>query len=252
MKTFLQFVLLGTLLLGCSTDDTDAISDNGDDDTITLATLIQDREIATSSVIACAGSTEDGSQVRVYLYPRPGVTNIRYFETENSDINPNDFNNYTEINPALQGLFNDFLRFFEVAPESERWVVVTFEEEGVVNISNPIRLKHLTQATEYLPENVVVSNEVQATMPQFNWIDGTFDDTIIYFQIVSNEASDLLSGTYTLERTFQYYILDNVVLNITPEPPPNLDLDTDYTFTLLTVTEDNWVNLFSEVPFRLE
>ena len=247
MKTYLSF-LLGILLMGCSSSDSGAVEN---EENRTLAQFIKDRQIAQSSVIACAGSTSDASRVRVYLYPRPGVTNIRYFETLNTTIDANNFENYFELQPPIQGLFNGFLQFFEVVPANEKWVIITFEEAGIVNISNPIRLKQLTQITEYLPENISISNEIGELMPKFDWVDGTFDDSAIYFQVVSTEEGDFLSGTYTIERSFQYYVLDNVVLNIREEEPPTLDLNTNYYFTLLSVTEDNWVNRFSEIQFRL-
>lgn len=238
------------MFFSCSTEKQDSITESLERPT--LATSILNREIALSSVIACAGSTQDQSQVRVYFYPRPEVTNIRYFETKDVNMAPNDFDHYTEVSLPFEGLFNDYLQFYEVSSETERWAIVTFEEDGIVNISNPIRLKQLTQATEYLPQNVSFSNETEATMPKFSWVDGTFEDSIIYFQVVATDEGDLLSGTYTFESNFQYYVLDNVVLNITREKPHNLDFGTNYTFTLLSVTEDNWVNQFSEIEFRLE
>ncbi len=249
-KTIFRLIFLGILFFACSTENQDSIAE--DAEVSTLAMAILDREIARSSVIACAGSTINQSHVRVYFYPRPEATNIRYFETQDANEDPNDFENYKELSLPFEGLFNDYLKFYEVSSETERWAIVTFEEDGIVNISNPIRLKQLTQATEYLPQNVSFSNETGATMPEFSWIDGSFDDSVIYFQVVATDEGDLLSGTYTFERNFQYYVLDNVVLNITREEPPDLDLETNYTFTLLSVTEDNWVNLFSEISFRLE
>jgi len=62
----------------------------------------------------------------------------------------------------------------------------------------------------------------------------------------------LLSATYTFDKMFQYYKLDNVVLNVTEEEPPNLVVNDTHGFTLLAVSEDNWVNLFSEVIFTVE
>lgn len=249
MKTHLKLLYFGILLMGCSTDDNSSIEDPLEN---TLASFIEGKEIAESSVIACAGSTLDASQVRVYLYPRPGATDIRYFETSDTAVDPNNFENYVELQLPRQGLFNEFLQFFEVASDGEKWVIITFEEDGIVNISNPIRLKQVSQATEYLPENVSVSNNGEVLNPQFTWMDGTFDDTVIYFQVVSTEQNEVLSATYTVDRNFQFYVLSNVVLNITEVEPPNLELGTDYNFTLLSVTEDNWVNLFSEISFRLE
>ena len=100
----------------------------------------------------------------------------------------------------------------------------------------------------YLSENVMVQS---SNMPVFTWQDGVFDDTKIYFHVVSNANDDLLSGTYTFEKRFQYYKLDNVVLNITEEIPPILETGEGYDFALLAVSEDNWVNLFSTVPFNI-
>ncbi|MGD1944927.1 MAG: hypothetical protein ACFB0A_01360 [Croceivirga sp.] len=249
MKTFFKLLCFGMLLTGCSKDNTNS-SENSSEDT--LARFITGKEISESSVIACAGSALDPSQVNVYFYPRPGATDIRYFETQNSAADPNNFENYVALQPPMEGLFNGFLQFFRISPPNEKWVIITFEENGIVNISNPIRVKHLSQATEYAPENMSVSNTPGETMPQFNWMDGTFEDSVIYFQVVSTKEGTVLSATYTVERIFQYYVLDNVVLNITEAEPPNLELGVDYNVTLLSVTEDNWVNLFSEIPFRLE
>ena len=49
---------------------------------------------------------------------------------------------------------------------------------------------------------------------------------------------------------FQYYKLDNVVLNVTRETPPALQLGMNYGFTLMGVSEDNWVNLVIEKNFE--
>jgi len=40
--------------------------------------------------------------------------------------------------------------------------------------------------------------------------------------VITDETNELLSGTYTFETQFQYYLLDNVVLNITEETPQTL------------------------------
>jgi hypothetical protein len=42
-----------------------------------------------------------------------------------------------------------------------------------------------------------------------------------------------------------------VVLNITEEQPPSLEEGLNYGFTLLAVSEDNWVNLFAERTFKI-
>ena len=228
-------------ILSCSTDK---------DEDDTLALFIGNKEVVLDNVISCAASNQSDEQISVFLYPRNGVSNIRYFETATADVDKNDFSNYFPVAAPLIDVFNGYLLKFELAVAVEKWVIVSFEEDGKIHLSNPIRLKQISKPTEYLPQNVNLDRTV-AAMPIFNWQDGTYTDTKIYFQVVSNEENSLLSGTYTFEKSFQYYELDNVVLNITEENPPMLQEDSAYTFSLLAVSEDNWVNLFSVVEFDL-
>lgn len=237
------------LFIACSSD-IDRLNPVLEESQFTLATAIADREVVLDNVIACAASNEDPAVVSVFLYPREGATNISFYQADAS-VDKNDFTNYTRGNAELLDVFNGFLLKYEISPEQEQWVIVSFEEEGQLHLSNPIRLKQLTKPTEYLDQNVQV--DTSSMMPIFSWEDGTFDDSIIYFHVVSDTANNLFSGTYTFDRTFQYYNLDNVVLNITEVvPPPELQDNTDYNFTLLAVSEDNWVNLFAERPFTIE
>ncbi|MCL6267634.1 hypothetical protein [Flagellimonas myxillae] len=232
------------ILVSCSSDSVELPPEG------TLAADIADKEMVLGNVIACAASNEDPSVVSVFLYPREGVSNINFYETENLEVDENNFSSYTKGAAELIDVFNGYLLKYEIVPELEKWVIVTFEENGKVHLSNPIRLKHTTNPTEYLPQIVTVDNS--SDMPVFSWEDGTFEDTVIYFQVVSNENDNLLSGTYTVDQMFQYYNLDNVVLNITVAEPPSLTLGNNYNFSLLAVSEDNWVNLFAEVNFTLE
>lgn len=215
-----------------------------------LAAITEDRLVVLDNVIACAASNEDPNVISIFLYPRPGVTNINFFQTINAAVDKNDYSNYSQGIGEPQEVFNGFLLKYEIMPAEEHWVIVSFEEAGALHLSNPIRIKHRSKPTEYLNENVTVN--ASSTMPIFTWEDGTFDDSVIYFHVVSDADNDLLSGTYTFERNFQYYNLSNVVLNITEVvPPPGLLMQTEYNFTLLAVSEDNWVNLFADIPFMI-
>ena len=211
---------------------------------------LEGREVVASNVIACAASERDPAIISVFLYPRPNVTNIRFFETVSADMERDDLEAYHEVTLPLMDVFNGYLLRYEIVPEQEKWVIVTFEEDGMVHVSNPIRLRQDITPTEYLPQNVSVDDT--SNMPIFSWIDGAFEDSVIYFQVISDESNNLLSGTYTVQQRFQYYNLDNVVLNITREEPPELKTDELYRFSLLAVSEDNWVNLFAEVDFELD
>jgi hypothetical protein len=214
---------------------------------LTLAQMANSGTVAFESVIACAAGTEDSELVIVYVYPRPGATNLRLFSTASETVDPNDFENYTEMPFEGVDYFNGYLQQIEIVPSSEKWVVLSFEEAGVFQLSNPIRLKQLTQNTRYRAN--VHMNDVITGMPLFSWGNIATPDDAIYFQVVSNEQQDLLSGTYTFETTFRYYKTDNVVLDITRNTPPELQPGEAYNFTLLSVSEDNWVNVIANKPF---
>ncbi len=228
--------------IGCSTDKEQDLVFN-------LENSLSGKQVERDNVIACAASNENDDLVSVFFYPRDGVTNIRYYETENSKVDKNDFENYYPVEAAQVDVFNGYLKKFEVAVSEEKWVIVSFDENGKTHLSNPIRLKQDTKPTEYVSQNV--SFDANTAMPIFSWKDGKYSDTKIYFQVVSDADDNLLSGTYTYEKMFQYYNIENVVLNITKGNPKTLKEDTSYGFTLMAVSEDNWVNLFSEIDFEV-
>ncbi len=243
MKREVSFFFLVLIsFYSCSSDDSST------DSKISLEEALRNKEFSIDNVIACAASNIDSNVVSVFLYPRSGVSNINFYQTKTVDVDKNDFAEYTKGEGDLIDVFNGYLLKYEIVPEQEKWIIVSFEERGEIHLSNPIRLKQTSKPTEYLSENVRVQS---SNMPVFTWQDGVFDDTKIYFHVVSNANNDLLSGTYTFEKRFQYYKLDNVVLNITEEIPPILETGESYDFTLLAVSEDNWVNLFSTVPFNI-
>jgi len=216
----------------------------------TLNTILGFKDIVLDNVISCAASNKDDKLVSVFLYPRPGATNIQYFETSNDLVDKNNFDNYTLHEYPLTDVFNGYLKKFEVESLNEKWVIVSFDEDGKTHLSNPIHLKQQSKPTQYLPQNIMV--DASSGMPFFSWQDGLYNDTAIYFQVVSDAQGNLLSGTYTFDRTFTYYKLDNVVLNITKSTPPVLSDGNPYEFTLMGVSEDNWVNQFSIIEFELK
>lgn len=243
MFRFCPLVIALLILGSCSTDAENILAP-------TLDSTLASKEVVVDNVIACAASNADDDLISVFFYPRPGTTNFRYFETEDVSFDKNDFENYIPVEFPIRDVFNGFLKKFEVPTINEKWVIVAFDEGEKTHLSNPIRLKQNSKPTEYITQNVSV--DASTNMPNFMWEDGRYNDTKIYFHVVSNTTNNLLSGTYTFERNFQYYNLDNVVLNVTQKTPPTLNSGTSYNFTLLGVSEDNWVNLFSEIPFQVE
>ena len=234
MKRFL--IILCFFLASCSNDDAGLTErDNS------LSTFIENTTIEIGAVIACAASDIDNtSQVNVYFYPESGAENFRLYETEFVDLNPNDLSNYMLSNSSDDPFFNGFLREYVINPNQEKWFIVTFTLDNEIKVSNPIRSKQLSKPTSFNEGILIDQNSAQ--MPVFTWEDNPVGDNAIYFQIVSNQQDDVFSATYTFENQFQYYNTSNVVLNVTEGQPQDLIVGVDYKFTLMDVSEDNWVN----------
>lgn len=202
------------------------------------------------NVIACAASDKDtADKVYVFFYPIPGATEIRYFETADLNGVKENYTLYEEVVLDSEPVFNGYLRRFVRSGVDEVRCIVTYKVDGKLRISQPIRLKHQTKPTEWTDE--VTIDFTDETMPKFSWADGMIDENAIYFQVITDAYNSLLSGTYTYDKWFQYYSLDNVVLNVTLDTPPELIVDENYYFTLMAVSLDNWVNLVIEKEFLI-
>lgn len=242
--------LIGCLLIcvGCSSDNVTGESLT----TInTLADLVAVNEIEIDNVIACASGSINENEVIAYVYPRPGATDLQYFETETVTVDKNNYANYTRVDIQTEDVFNGYLKKFTKQVDVEKWVIISFRENEKIHLSNPIRLKHQSQNTIF--GNTISIDQETSGSPIFNWGTETSDDDAIYFQVVSDALNNFISGTYTFEDMFQFYNLDNVVLNITEETPPSILPTGSYHFTLMAVSEDNWVNyLVLETAFSVE
>lgn len=247
-KTNFLWVCFLVLLLSCNSDNETIVEQ--DDDDGSLATLVAQNTIEIDNVIACASGSENPNEIIAYVYPRPGASDIRYFETETVTVDKNDYQNYTQVLLPEGDFFNGYLKTFTQQTAVEKWVIISFRESGILHLSNPIRLKHQTQNTHFT--DIVSIDQSQAGMPLFNWEPLVQPQDAIYFQVVSDASNELLSGTYTFEPQFRYYQLGNVVLNITEETPPELISQTPYGFTVMGVSEDNWVNTLLQAAFVLE
>lgn len=202
-------------------------------------------------VIACAASDEFNTDKSfIFYYPIIGASEVQYFETDHVNVDQNDFSNYRKKELTKEGVFNGYLERFVRTDVKEVWSIVTYKTEGKLHVSNPIRLKHQTKPTEWSTQ--VSIDFTQNTSPKFSWNDGVINENAIYFQVVTNANNDLLSGTYTYNKWFQYYVLDNVVLNVTRETPPVLEIGNEYNFIMMGVSLDNWVNLVIMNQFTIQ
>ncbi len=238
-----NYILFFALILLSCTDADDNIEQ-------TLAIYASSNTIETEAVIACAASDKDTGDVLTFFYPEEGASNIRFYETENTDVNHEDYANYKQVFVNSEPFFNGHLGKFTQSSSNEKWVIITFELNGEVKISNPIRIKHLTKPTVWT--DAVTINQATSGMPVFSWEHDAAGDNAIYFQVVSDISTNLLSGTYTYESSFQYYNTNNVVLNVTTQTPPDLAVGNNYNFTLMDVSLDNWVNLVITKSFTAQ
>jgi len=252
MRNRFWYIVVLSVFLGCSTSETtdDIIISETANSVLLLSEYVAGEVVMIDNVIACASGSANPNEIIAYVYPRPEATDIRFFETTTVDDDKNDYSQYSQINVPEEDFFNGYLKSFTRQVDDEKWIILSFRESGQIHLSNPIRLKHLTQNTVFT--DAISIDQGVSGMPLFNWPNLATEADAIYFQVITDETNELLSGTYTFETQFQYYLLDNVVLNITEETPPDLIINESYSITLMGVSEDNWVNVFGQTGFITE
>lgn len=248
MKKWVFAISILFFISACK-DDNAALNEN-----ILFDYLELNEGLELGDIVACAGGRAEGllgssmKPTDVFFYPIPGATDFRYFEAENV-ADSNDFSKYVAKPLESEPIFNGYLWKFNNTPFSgEKMGVVTYKTLGKIHRCTPIHLKTNLKPTEVNSDLVnIMENGVR---PSFSWSSGQIDENVIYFHVISDANDSLISGTYTIEKNFTFYDLSNVVFNITdPSLDPILLPNNRYKFTLMGVSEDNWVNLFAEKEF---
>ena len=227
-----------------------------------LAALISELNlpIQRDSLIACAASGQNsflaessGLPVSVIYLPVSNSGPVWFFETNGLINDKTDYSRYFQRQLEDKPLLNGFLRKFAHAGASEETIgVVATVSNGKLFLSNEINIKVANQPTVFSAEAIAI-DQAQPLMPAFSWSASEQGADAIYFQVVSDVTGNLISGTYTQEPDFQFYKLDNVVLNINDtDPAPSLESGVSYTISVMAVSLDNWVNSFSSTAFRAE
>ncbi len=246
-----NFILLALLIILFSCKEEDKVLDEN-----VLADYLAINEgLERADLVACSGGRMEGLleseefPTDVFFYPIEGATEFRYFEADNIADSMN-FSKYVAKELKDEPIFNGYLWKFNNTPfEGEKMGVVTYKTNGKIHVCTPIRHKTNVKPTEI---NNSLGNVIEnGITPSFEWNDGEIKENVIYFQIISDTLGNLISGTYTIEKQFTFYDVSNVVFNITdPNTNPKLEPNKDYKFTLMGVSEDNWVNLLIEKNFR--
>lgn len=236
----LNVLVVFFMLLSCGKEE-EAIMFSNDLLSYTLSNVTEN-----GAVIACAASDENTNSTLVFYYATVGASDIRLYETETVQDDKNDFSKYEQVSLASEPVFNGYMGRFLRDINTEKWIIITYEHNGIIKVSNPIRTKQIAKPTVWNDD--ITINQDSLLMPEFTWQDNAFGENAIYFQVVSKENNDLVSGTYTYDNTFMFYNTSNVVLNIT-NGIPLLENESIYNFTLMDVSTDNWVNLISQKSF---
>lgn len=218
-----------------------------------LQEYLDDNSTKTIKTATAFAASSSGSQSLsyIYYYPLVGFSEMRYYETENTAVDKNNFSNYRRKDLADAAAFGGKLRrFSRTNNNKESWCIVTFVVDEVLYKSNPIKIKNATKPTEWVTD---VSIEYPQTLkPKFTWSDKTYKENTSYFQVFTNSKSIFLSGTFTTEKTFQYNNTANVTSTINLATPAALILNGEYKFTLMGLSDDNWVNLVIQKSFIAE
>lgn len=227
-----------------------------------LAALVQDLglPVQRDSLIACAASGQNGFlaessglPVSVIYLPVKNSGETWYFESQGLVTDKEDLSQYQQQELITKPLLNSFLRkFVHPGTTEERVGIVATVSDGKLFISNPINLKSAEQPSAFNPNEIVV-DRTDPVMPIFDWSASGVGEDAIYFHVVSDRENNLVSGTYSFDPHFQFYNLSNVVLNINDtDPAPVLSAGSEYTFSIMAVSLDNWVNAFWSQGFRTE
>lgn len=206
-------------------------------------------EVATAFA-ASASASESLSYI--YYYPLVGASDMRYYETEGTSVDENDFSKYRRKTLTDGAVLGAKLRRYSRTNTEECWSIVTYVIGDVLYKSDPIKIKIDEKPTEWFTDENITIDPSERLKPKFTWTDGTYDDSVRYFQVFTDSSSDFLSGTFTTDKTFQYYDLSNATSNINTETPPELIFDDEYKLTVIGISADNWVNLMIEQSFIAE
>ncbi len=252
----LGILLLATCMGACSGDGEEPLPAGS------LAALAEELglPIQQDSLIACAASGQhgflqesSGEPVSVIYLPVPGSGETWYFETNGPVSDKTNFREYQQRNMEDKPLLNGFLRkFAHPGSAAETIGIVATVNNGKLFLSNPINIKMAEQPTGFNTTDMSV-DLTEPLMPDFTWPESTQGEDAIYFHVVSDAGNNLISGTYSYDRNFRFYDLSNVVLNIhDTDPAPQLLPNEAYTFSVLAVSLDNWVNAYWVRDFRTD
>ena len=233
-------ILMCCLVFACS-EDTD----------ITIPRNLQEyidenSNVEEKAIFACAANDPSNtSKASIFYYPEAGASDVRYYELTAATLDETVYANYKRQNLASKEMFGGKLQRLSRSGSSESWCLVTYVVQGVLRISEPIKLNNTSKSTAYSKDVFIDYKTI--IEPNFTWEDGARNESVLYFQVVTDEEEDFISGTYTEDTFFQYY--DETKENINTTTPKTLQEDEVYNFTMMGIGVDNWVHIIIEEQF---
>ena len=236
------FLLVLTVLFSCSEDSDSTVPRN-------LQEYVADNNnVMEQGVLAFAANADANTALTyIYYYPEDGAVDFRYYELTDNTLEKDNFVNYRRQSLESRPDFGAKLQRFSRTGDSETWCLVTYKKEGILHISNPIKLNNTSKSTKYL--DAVVINYRTTIEPNFTWDDTASNNSVKYLQLLTDVEDNFISGTFTENTFFQYYNTDNVTLNLNKEIPKALVADQVYNFSMFGVGADNWVELVIKEQF---
>lgn len=228
-------IFLGSLLFSCTSP-----SDKN------LQEYTSSFEAVKDNLVSCAASDPSNDNASIVFYKTiAGANNLRFWHSETYS---EDLLDYTILDQLVaDDLFNGFMGKYDTSIGNGS-VILSLEKGDTLIYCKPIEI--LSKDQEALRDNDINIDQSDILNPSFDWPESTIDPSSIYFHlIVDSDDNEAISGTYSYENTFTFYMLDNVVFNVTEKSDPQLFVDKNYEITLMQVSDNNWVTKISTKVF---
>ena len=208
----------------------------------------------TQKVATAFAASSNGSESLTYIYYHAlvGASDMRYYETNDASIVAPDFSQYRRKNLTDNAVYDGKLRRYSRTDTEDSWCIITYVIGDVLYKSEPIKIQNQSSQTQWLTESDLKITYSQTSIPQFNWQDYVNTEDKMYLQVIEDVGNNFLSGTFTEDYRFKYLDNSNVIDSIHTETPPALIFDDKYNFTLMRISNDNWVNLVIKESFTVE